>query len=137
MENKIDGGPACDYRLEHPKEKCFKGRRWRWALLQMPREWEGLEKEEWQDRGECPKCHGTGVKPLREWTADECADFIWDNGCEWDEARMPNPDLGYDLWFITVYDRETAGAEFAKQVKEREYTEALRAAVAAVAKERK
>ena len=65
--------PKCEYRLEYPKEKCVNGRRWRWCKLPVPYGSDLPDKYEWQDRGPCPKCNGTGERGL---TADEAAEHI-------------------------------------------------------------
>jgi len=51
------------------------------------------------------------------------------------KIRMYHKGLGYNLWFITVYDIETEGEKISIQVKDRDYSQALTAAVIAVAKE--
>jgi len=55
---------GCGYRLEHPKEKCFKGRRWRWSPPpKSPYEDIIGNKYEWRDVGKCPKCKGNWTAP--------------------------------------------------------------------------
>ena len=72
--------PKCEYRLEYPKEKCVNGRRWRWCKLPVPYGSDLPDKYEWQDRGPCPKCNGTGE---RELTADEADKYLRFNKCRW------------------------------------------------------
>ena len=130
--NKIEGGPECDYTYltRLTTVYCDKGyfRVSIGALGSIPL----FGKKKY-----CSKCHGTGVKPLSEWTADECAEWlkVYPDG-----YIMSDPfDVDWDdfnkLWFIFGGRIPSyPGNDITKGRKT--FTEALRAAVAAAAKER-
>ncbi len=115
--NKIEGGPAC--------EGCKGNGRVVLALRY------GVPVPETT----CPVCKGTGVKPLLEWTADECAEH-WKANCPMGLTPtiiwIGTAELGeWVIGYLDV-DRVIVGGIGKGETP----TEALRAAVAAVAKER-
>jgi len=118
--NKIEGGPECPEcngdgkeRNWYPKENATGQTYFIPVITGNP----------------CPKCDGTGIAPLSEWTADECADYILKafRAAEDDEqiAGYCYPDE-----LIADYFLDWANGKYET------FTVALTAAVECVAKEK-
>jgi hypothetical protein len=79
----------------------------------------------------CSDCRETGFKPLSRWTADECAEYLWANRYIWVPKR-----LTAEVVVIDLYEGDyVIGDKWRFSSEGKTFTEALRAAVLAVAEE--
>lgn len=132
--NKIEGGPECEaYKYAQfagaAYWKCIDGRMMSWSYETDSSGRRLADKRIYDnDLGVCPRCKGTAVKPLSEWTADQLTEWLARAGFEFSEIDCLNATKEFTEWGITGF---ITGGQIG--ACEKGFTNTLRALVAAIA----